>query len=122
LRYRLRNETQRALTTTAAALAAWQADRGPDAPPYPERLDDLVPKYLAAVPVDPFTDKPFIYERRGDGYLLASVGDNGAYDGGNDQSGWIVGGEWQGQEQDVDSDASDIVVRMPIPKRPAAKP
>jgi hypothetical protein len=115
-----RNETQRALTTTAAALAAWHADRGPDAPPYPERLDDLVPTYLAAVPVDPFSDKPFIYERRGDGYLLASVGQNGVYDGGDDMSGWIVRGEWQEQQQDVRSDASDLVVRMPIPKRPAA--
>jgi hypothetical protein len=80
-----------------------------------------VPKYLAAVPVDPFTDKPFIYERRGDGYLLASVGENGVYDGGDDMSGWIVRGEWQEQQQDVRSDASDLVVRMPTPPRPAAK-
>jgi hypothetical protein len=116
-----RNEAQLALTKTAAALAAWQADRGADTPPYPERLDDLVPRYLAAVPVDPFTDKPFIYERRGDGYLLASVGDNGVYDGGNDVAGWVVGGEWK-DHQDVARDAFDLVVRMPIPKRPAAKP
>jgi hypothetical protein len=37
-------------------------------------------------------------------------------------SGWIVRGEWQEQQQDVRSDAFDLVVRMPIPKRPAAKP
>jgi hypothetical protein len=122
LRAVTRSEAQFALTKTAAALAAWRADRGPDAPPYPERLDDLVPKYLAVVPVDPFTDKPFIYERRGDGYLLASVGENGVYDGGDDMSGRIVRGEWQEQRQDVRSDASDLVVRMPIPPRPAAKP
>jgi hypothetical protein len=115
-----RTEARFTLTKTAAALAAWRADRGSDTPPYPERLDDLVPKYLAAVPVDPFTDQPFIYERRGDGYLLASVGDNGVYDGGDDMSGWIVRGEWQEQRQDVRSDASDFVVRMPIPPRPAA--
>jgi len=122
LRAVARTEAQFSLTKTAAALAACHADRGPDAPPYPERLDDLVPKYLAAVPVDPFSDKPFIYERRGDEYLLASVGQNGVYDGGDDMSGWIVRGEWQEQQQDVRSDASDLVVRMPIPKRPAAKP
>jgi hypothetical protein len=112
-----RGDAQLALTKTAAALAAWHADRGPDSPPYPERLDDLVPRYLAAVPVDPFTDKPFIYERRGDGYLVASVGMNGVYDGGDDYSGWIVRGEWQERKQDVDHRSADVVVRMPIPPR-----
>jgi hypothetical protein len=116
------SDAQLALTKTAAALAAWRADRGRGEPPYPERLDELVPRYLAAVPVDPFSDNPFIYERRGDGYLLASVGADGVYDGGDDVSGWIVGGEWQAVEQDVPWDASDFVVRMPIPPRPAAKP
>ena len=115
-----RNEAQLVLTKTAAALAAWKADRAAGEEPYPETLSALVPKYLAAVPLDPFADKPFIYERRGDGYLLASVGDNGVYDGGNDVAGWIVGGEWQDQSQGVDRDAFDLVVRMPIPKRPPA--
>jgi hypothetical protein len=109
-----------ALTKTAAALAAWRADRGPGEPPYPERLDELVPRYLAAVPVDPFSDNPFIYERRGDGYLLASVGENGVYDGGGDVDGWIKGGEWQAEWRRSLED--DLVVRMPIPPRPAAKP
>lgn len=117
-----RSDAQLALTKTTAALAVWHADRSPDVPPYPERLDDLVPTYLAAVPVDPFTDKRFIYERRGDGYLLASVGHNGVYDGGDDMSGWIVGGEWQEREQDVDYSAFDLVVRMPIPPRPTVVP
>jgi hypothetical protein len=63
-----------------------------------------------------------IYERRGDGYLLASVGENGVYDGGDDIDGWIVRGEWQEQEQKVNYPAVDLVVRMPIPPRPAAKP
>jgi hypothetical protein len=105
------------LTRTAAALAAWRADQPADSPPYPERLDDLVPRYLPAVPVDPFTDTPLIYERRGDGYLLASVGQNGVYDGGDDMSGDIVGGEWQEQTRDVDYPKSDLVVRMPVPAR-----
>jgi hypothetical protein len=109
---------------TAAALAAWKADRVAGEEPYPETLEALVPKYLAAVPLDPFSDKPFIYERRGEGYLLASVGSNGVYDGGDDMSGWIVGGEWQTTEQDVDRKKSDLVVRMPVPPRPvpAASP
>jgi hypothetical protein len=105
------------LTRTAAALAAWRADQPADSPPYPERLDDLVPRYLPAVPIDPFTDTPLIYERRGDGYLLASVGQNGVYDGGDDMNGDIVGGEWQEQTRKVDYPKSDLVVRMPVPTR-----
>jgi hypothetical protein len=108
------------LTCTAAALAAWKADRAPGEEPYPETLAALVPKYLAAVPLDPFSDKALIYERRGEGYLLASVGHNGVYDGGDTSRGWIVGGEWQTTPQAVDYNKSDLVVRMPVPPRPAA--
>jgi hypothetical protein len=113
----------RAVTTlprTAAALAAWRADQPAGVPPYPERLDDLVPRYLPAVPIDPFTDTPLIYERRGDGYLLASVGRNGVYDGGDDMNGDIVGGEWQEQTRNMPEEKYDIVVRMPVPTRKAA--
>jgi len=107
------------LSRTTVALAAWRADHAGDAPAvYPERLDDLVPQYLSAVPTDPFSDKPFIYERRGSGYLLASVGENGVYDGGTDEDGDIVNGEWQAEKQDVSYDACDLVVRMPVPERP----
>jgi hypothetical protein len=118
-----RGEARFMLTRTAAALAAWRADHaGGAAAAYPEQLDDLVPRYLAAVPVDPFSEKPFIYERRGDGYLLASVGENGVYDGGDDNNGWIVKGEWQEEEQGVLYNESDLVVRIPVPKRPFVKP
>lgn len=48
----------------------------------PEKLEELVPEYLPAVPLDPFTDSPLIYRRGGDGYLLYSVGPDGADDGG----------------------------------------
>lgn len=105
------------MTRTAAALAAWRIDHEGEASLYPEQLGDLVPTYLSAIPIDPFTDKPFIYERRGEGYLLASVGMNGVYDDGTDEDGWIVKGKWQTEEQDVPNDRSDMVVRMPVPKR-----
>ena len=114
-----RGQASFVLTRTAAALAAWKADRAAGDEPYPETLDALVPQYLPAVPLDPFTDQPFIYERRGAGYLLASVGDNGVYDGGDDMDGWIVRGEWQTSRQNVDSRKWDLVVRMPVPPRPA---
>jgi hypothetical protein len=105
------------LIRTQAALAAWHADHAPTGGTYPGRLDELVPRYVDATPIDPFSEKPFIYERRGDGYLLASVGANGAYDGGSDLDGWIVKGEWQHEKKDVAYDASDCVVRVPVPDR-----
>jgi hypothetical protein len=117
---RTRSRASFDLTRTAAALAAWKADRAAGDESYPETLDALVPQYLPVVPLDPFSDTPFIYERRGDGYLLASVGKNGVYDGGDGRDGWIVGGEWRATSQDVDRDKSDIVVRMPVPPRPVA--
>lgn len=106
------------LTRTAVALAAWRADREPGGPEYPERLDELVPRYLAGVPIDSFSGKPFMYERRGNGYLLYSLGGNGVDDGGDDSSGEIMDGEWQETQQDIGYGNSDIVVRMPMPKKP----
>ena len=111
----LETRARAVLTRTAAALAAWRADQLPGSARYPERLDNLVPKYLAAEPADPYNDRPLVYERRGEGYLVASVGKNGVYDGGDDLDGWIVGGEWQTTEQDVDYNKTDLVVRMPVP-------
>ena len=61
-----------------AGLAAHFADRKK----YPETLADLVPKYLARVPVDVFGDQPVIYKKTDTGYLLYSVGANGVDDGG----------------------------------------
>jgi hypothetical protein len=113
-----RGRAQFDLTRTAAALAAWRADRDSGRPEYPERLDELVPRYLAGAPSDPFAGKPFIYERRGDGYLLYSVGSNAVDDGGDHFSGEIMNGEWQETRQEIDSKHSDVVVRMPMPKRP----
>jgi len=110
------------LVQTAAALAAWRLDHKPNGKKYPERLDELVPTYLPAVPIDPFSDKPLIYERRDDGYLLTSIGKNCLYDGGSDGSGWIVNGEWQDEERiRTHNDDYDLVVRMPVPRRPFAK-
>jgi hypothetical protein len=49
---------------------------------FPDTLSDLVPKYLAEVPLDPFGTGPIIYRRTADGYLLYSVGSDGIDDGG----------------------------------------
>jgi hypothetical protein len=109
------------LSRTAAALAAWRADRPTGANAYPERLDELVPRYVDKVPSDPFNDLPLRYERRGDGYLLMSIGSNGIDDGGDGRGGWIIDGEWQSEELLGIDGLSDIVIRVPVPRRSPAE-
>lgn len=47
---------------------------------WPDRLDELVPRLLDAVPVDPATGRPFGYSRVGDGWRLTTPG-----------GGWLAG-------------------------------
>ena len=49
---------------------------------YPERLEALIPGILTEVPVDPFTGKPFVYRREGEGFIVYSLGSNQKDDGG----------------------------------------
>jgi hypothetical protein len=49
---------------------------------WPARLAELTPKYLAAVPLDPFDGKPLRYRRLADGVMVYSVGQDGTDDGG----------------------------------------
>jgi hypothetical protein len=49
---------------------------------YPEKLEELVPNYLAKMPQDEFTDGPPIYRQTKAGYLLYSVGPNTKDEGG----------------------------------------
>ncbi len=63
---------------TAFGLALYRAENFA----YPETLQALVPKYLAEIPIDRFSEKPMIYRRTEQGYLLYSVGPNGQDDGG----------------------------------------
>jgi hypothetical protein len=80
------------------ALAAYQRDHGR----YPAKLDDLAPKYLAAVPDDLFSGKALIYRPAEKGYLFYSVGVNGIDEG----------GRWY----DDDPPGDDPGVRMPLPE------
>jgi len=82
----------------AFAMAAYHADNGK----YPAKLDDLAPKYLAAVPDDVFSGKPLIYKPTEKGYLFYSVGVNGKDDG----------GRWT----DDNPPGDDPRVRMPMPE------
>ena len=112
-----RSEAKVLLTRMAAALAAWRSGKGRGQ--YPQRLDELVPDILPKVPHDPFTNEPLVYQRRGNGYLLYSLGANGLDDGGTDDSGSIVNGEWMPDSKPHTATDGDVVIRLPIPA-PAA--
>jgi hypothetical protein len=43
---------------------------------YPEQLSDLVPDILKALPLDPFTGKPFVFRRQDAGFIVYSLGSN----------------------------------------------
>jgi hypothetical protein len=58
------------------ALAAHRGEKGA----FPAALSGLVPQYAQEVPVDPLTSQPFVYEKRGNGYLLYSLGPDGKPD------------------------------------------
>jgi hypothetical protein len=49
---------------------------------WPASLEDLVPAYLRAVPMDSFTRAPVRYRRLADGVLISCRGPDGADDGG----------------------------------------
>jgi hypothetical protein len=52
---------------------------------FPEKLEELVPKYIDAVPLDSHAESPMIYRRTEPGsYLLYGVGEDGKDDGGTD--------------------------------------
>jgi hypothetical protein len=42
---------------------------------YPDSLDVLIPRYLDAVPVDPVSGKPIIFEKTEKGFFLSASGD-----------------------------------------------
>jgi hypothetical protein len=81
----------------AFALAAWRSEHDS----YPESLDALAPKYIAAVPKDLFNGQPLKYERTADGYRFYSVGQNEKDD--------------EGRSFDDNPRGDDLVVRMPVP-------
>lgn len=57
-------------TELAVALRRFRLDAGS----YPDDLSALVPKYLPAVPIDPFTGRPLVYARKDAGFELHAEG------------------------------------------------
>ena len=78
---------RRRLLTTELALQCYHTDQSRA----PERLDQLVPKYLQRVPTDPFNGQPLVYRAQGTNWLLYSVSLDGVDDGGK-RTGRIASG------------------------------
>ena len=73
-------ECSKQMTVTAIALKRFQMQHGN----FPEKLSELAPEFLAAVPSDVVDGQPVRYRRNADGnYLLYSIGENDQDDGGN---------------------------------------
>ncbi len=82
VRLHVRQVARVELAETAYAIAAFRDEHGGK---YPAKLAELVPKYAAVVPTDPFTDgQEFRYKPNEKGYLLYSVGENGKDEGGRE--------------------------------------
>ena len=97
------------LALLAFALAGYRHDHHN----YPKTLNELVPKYIDAVPKDRFTDGDLHYKSEKGGYLLYSVGPNGKDDGGRN---FMEDNEnWFGNESATEEEKSrdDIAIRTP---------
>ena len=68
---------RRLFRTHLALRQFWLAEQD-----YPETLDELTPRYLTELPLDPFSGASLNYRRLPDGYQLYSVGENRIDDGG----------------------------------------
>jgi hypothetical protein len=73
----IRHEAKR--QCTLAALAAERFRRETNR--WPKSLDELTPKFLAEIPLDPCNDQPLGYRSTRDGVVMFSVGPEGKYNG-----------------------------------------
>jgi hypothetical protein len=104
------NLARRRTAITVMAVERYRRARNGEAP---ASLSDLVPEYLAAVPLDPFDGKPLKYRIAPDSYLVYSVDinridDNGALHG----FGTGIGGRVRPIRDDPSP--RDIGIRVPL--------
>jgi hypothetical protein len=77
-------------TLTIIVVLRYRQDKGQ----LPENLEQLVTTgYLKKLPIDPFSDKPFVYKKTGDDFLFYSVGLNFKDDGGQLVKMWSDQGD-----------------------------
>jgi len=68
---------------TVVAIERYRLSKGE----LPNKLDELVPAYPAAVPTDPFDGvEPLRYKKLTKGYVVYSVGMDGQDDGGDEEN------------------------------------
>jgi hypothetical protein len=73
-----RADAQRRLSEIALAMCRYRAKNGK----YPEKFDNLVPDFIAFVPLDPFDGKPIRLKKTDGKLVIYSVGLDGIDDGG----------------------------------------
>jgi hypothetical protein len=73
-----RNEAERDATRVAVAIERFRRSQGR----LPQKLDELVPKFLGALPIDPFSGASLHYRVDAAEYVVYSVGIDGVDDGG----------------------------------------
>jgi hypothetical protein len=73
-----KTDAQHATAVAAMAIARFRAKSGRS----PKDLAELVPDYLAAVPLDPFDGKPIRYKKSDRGFVVYSIGPDLVDDGG----------------------------------------
>jgi len=74
----MRDYVRGRLLLTSAVLELYRQERGA----YPKKLEELSPTFIAELPLDDFSLRPFGYERKGNGYRLWSIGPDLKDDGG----------------------------------------
>jgi len=65
-------EVRRRQREIALALAVYRSEKGR----YPQKMKELDFLWGKKLPLDPYTNKPFVYRRDGQNFLLYSVGAN----------------------------------------------
>ncbi len=78
----LRARAHLELAKTALALERYRLAGGK----VPQRLEELVPQYLQAVPSDPFDGNPIRYRRADPGYCLYTISEDGQDNGGKEKT------------------------------------
>jgi hypothetical protein len=73
-----RGDAQRRIVELALAMCRYRAKNGK----YPEKLDELVPDFIAFVPLDPFDGKPMRLKKTDGKIVIYSIGTDGIDDGG----------------------------------------
>jgi hypothetical protein len=74
-----RGKTTHEATMTVLALQRWRLEKGN----YPTNLDELISSgYLKSLPMDPYSDKPLVYKKTDNNFILYSIGRNFEDDGG----------------------------------------